>query len=81
MSVEADRLKWQCRRGMLELDHLLLPFLEKKFDCLSIEAQTTFKQLLEIPDNLLLEILLGRTIPFDKDTANVARQIRETASS
>jgi antitoxin CptB len=79
MSVEADRLKWQCRRGMLELDHLLLPFLEKKFDTLSGELQNTFKQLLEIPDNLLLEILLGRTIPFDKDTANVARQIRETA--
>ena len=79
MSKDSDRLKWQCRRGMLELDHLLLPFLEKNFDTLTQEQQATFKQLLDTPDNLLLEILLGRTIPFDKETANVARQIREAA--
>lgn len=81
MSKESDRLKWQCRRGMLELDHLLLPFLEKHFDALSGGQQATFTQLLETPDNLLLEILLGRTVPFDKEVANVARQIREAAGS
>jgi len=79
MSKEARRLKWQCRRGMLELDHLLMPFLDNHFDNLSSKQQATFKQMLDTPDNLLLEILLGRTVPFDKEVANVAQQIREAA--
>ena len=33
------RLKWACRRGMLELDVLLLPFVEEAFDSLSYEDQ------------------------------------------
>lgn len=31
------RLRWACRRGMLELDVLLMPFVEEGYDALSAE--------------------------------------------
>ena len=40
------RLKWACRRGMLELDVLLQPFVEEAFHDLSDQDQETFERLL-----------------------------------
>ena len=72
------RLYWQCRRGMLELDFLLQNFLDENIEKLSKKEVDTFKKLLKHPDNLLLEYLMGRTIPMDKDIANVVDRIRKT---
>ena len=41
------RLKWACRRGMLELDVLFLPFVDEAFDSLSYEQQEIFENLLK----------------------------------
>ena len=34
------KLKWACRRGMLELDILLEPFVDEAYDALSIEKKS-----------------------------------------
>ncbi len=47
---EKARIKWACRRGMLELDVLIMPFFEECFDGLSKEEQQDFIQLLECDD-------------------------------
>ena len=64
MKVEVDaqeqRLRWQCRRGMLELDLLLQSFLENKYYELDDLEQQDFNRLLDIPDQELLELLMGR---------------------
>jgi len=73
------RLLWQCRRGMLELDAMLQPFMEKVYDDLPGQQQQAFAELLSNPDQVLLEILMGRTIPENKDVANVAQRVREAA--
>ena len=72
------RLFWQCRRGMLELDVLLQNFLAKSIQDLSQKDLETFRNLLKNPDNLLLEYLMGRTIPMDKEIASVVDRIRKT---
>ncbi len=77
--VELSRLRWQCRRGMLELDLFLQGFLDKSFNDLSPEQQQTFELLLETPDQMLLDYLMWRVIPYDKEIANVAKQIRLAA--
>lgn len=46
-------LRWQCRRGMLELDLLLMPFLEREYGTLLPQDQTTFVELLSYPDQTL----------------------------
>ena len=74
-----SRLLWQCRRGMLELDAMLQAFMDKAYDDLSEPQQKAFEILLQTPDQLLLEYLMGRTTPIDKDVAYVARRVRESA--
>ncbi|HAU4912655.1 TPA: succinate dehydrogenase assembly factor 2, partial [Aeromonas hydrophila] len=48
--IEKSRLKWACRRGMLELDVIFMPFFEHEFDGLSEAEQQTFIRLLECED-------------------------------
>lgn len=74
-----SRLRWQCRRGMLELDEFLVSFLDKRFNDLTDTQKQTFEQILELPDQLLLDYLLGQTKPIDMDVADVIRQIRHSA--
>lgn len=76
----SSRLYWQCRRGMRELDDLLMGFLDTGYSSLSEHEQQCFENLLTYNDNLLLEYLMGRTVPRDPDTANVVHQIRASAS-
>ena len=78
---EFNRLRWQCRRGMRELDLLLLEFLDSGYRGLDAAAAQVFARLLECPDALLLEWLLGRQIPSDKDVADVVQRIRRSAAA
>ncbi|HKK06432.1 MAG TPA: succinate dehydrogenase assembly factor 2 [Gammaproteobacteria bacterium] len=75
-SLERNRLYWQCRRGMLELDALLLGFLDRRYDQLDDAGRAAFERLLSCPDPLLLDYLMARTIPIDKDVADVVNAIR-----
>ncbi|NRA23977.1 MAG: succinate dehydrogenase assembly factor 2 [Oleispira sp.] len=49
-NLEHKRLMWHCRRGMLELDVLLLPFCREEYLTLSPEDQAKFVDLLECED-------------------------------
>ncbi|MFC0118798.1 succinate dehydrogenase assembly factor 2 [Pseudoalteromonas xiamenensis] len=53
------RIKWACRRGMLELDVLLEPFVEAAYDALSAEDKYVFQQLLEVEDPDLFAWFMG----------------------
>jgi len=50
LATEKKRLWWHSRRGMLELDVLLLPFLEEVYSDLSAEDQAKYRDLLECED-------------------------------
>ena len=50
---------WHSRRGMLELDLLLVPFAQEQFEYLNYEDQTLFNQLLQQEDQDLWLWLLG----------------------
>lgn len=78
---EYARLCWQCRRGMAELDALLQPFMERRYAGLSARQRQVFEELLTCPDQLLLEYLMGRTVPIDTEVVDVIQQIRATARS
>ncbi|MFN3236855.1 MAG: succinate dehydrogenase assembly factor 2 [Pseudomonadales bacterium] len=47
---ELNRLRWRSRRGMLELDLLLLPFFDEVYTDLEASQQLTFQRLLEQDD-------------------------------
>lgn len=57
------RLRWQCRRGLLELDLLFLRFLEQRYRALNTDEQVAFQRLLEQPDQMLLGWIQGQQEP------------------
>ena len=75
---DQNRLSWQCRRGMRELDELLMGFLSLRYSSLDHAEQKTFESLLDYPDAVLLELLMGRMTPADRDVANIVQEIRNT---
>lgn len=80
-SENKSRLYWQCRRGMLELDEMLQGFFKRSFDTLSPQQLASFESLLKSPDDLLLEYLMGRTVPVDAGLAEIVTKIRKSAKS
>jgi antitoxin CptB len=57
---EADRIRWRCRRGMLELDLVLAAFLERHLNSLGPRSLATLRKLLELPDPELFDLVMGR---------------------
>ena len=51
---DRNRLRWRCRRGLLELDMILLPFLDQGYESLGPAEQAAFHRLLQFPDSRLL---------------------------
>jgi len=51
--MNKNRLMWASRRGMLELDLILQPFVENTFDSLPEDDQLRFEALLEREDQQL----------------------------
>lgn len=55
-----QRLRWQCRRGMLELDLILQAFLDKNYLKLASDDQDLFEELLTYSDQELYSYLIKR---------------------
>ena len=53
-------IRWQCRRGMLELDLLLLNFYDKQYEQLDDDLKKHFIELLAMSDQDLFEALIKR---------------------
>ena len=73
---DMQRLRWQCRRGMLELDYLLEAYLERHFAHDEPEQQTTFLTLLNQPDPILQAWLIGQERPDDTGLQSLVDVIR-----
>ena len=73
---EADRIRWNCRRGLLELDLVLSVFVERHFDRLDARQVELFKELLDQPDNDLLDLVMGRAEPADSRCKSVLDLLR-----
>ena len=74
------RVYWQCRRGMRELDLLLQGFFERAYELADEDVRRAFRELLEYPDQLLLEYLMGRMAPIESYLADVVARIRNNAT-
>jgi len=73
---DMNRLRWQCRRGMLELDEILLRYLEHGFVTSPPDLQAQFRRLLAVEDPVLNEWLLLGTVPDEVGLAAIVRRVR-----
>ncbi len=55
-----NRLRWRCRRGLLENDLFLERFFERYADVISMRQALALEALMELNDHELLDLHLGR---------------------
>lgn len=70
------RLRWRCRRGMRELDALLMGYADTRYPQAPPVEQTAFADLLNMPDPDILGLLTGREGADDPDLRAVVETIR-----
>ncbi len=73
---ELDRVRWQCRRGMLELDLVLQRFSRTHLERLDTTQLKAFEELLELPDGELFNVVMGRATPARPDLQPVVEMLR-----
>ena len=69
LSGQHGRLRWKCRRGMLELDMVLLPFLDAHYDAMTAGQQRQFEKLLTQEDPVLQSWFMQQVVPEDAEMA------------
>lgn len=74
-TVNKARLKWACRRGMLELDVLFIPFVDEAYDQLSEKDKFTFERLLTSDDPDLFAWFMGHATCEDKELNDMVQHI------
>jgi len=74
---ERNRLRWQCRRGLLELDLVLERFLERYGDRLDGGRLSSFQALLAYTDDELWDLVRGRTEWRDARCAELVQWLRD----
>jgi len=72
---EFNRLFWHSRRGMLELDVLLVPFLKEAYLDLQEDDQVRYENLLECEDPDLFGWFLRNGQPEDQEHARIVKII------
>ncbi len=70
MTLEQHRLRWKCRRGLLELDLILERFF------LQYPGELKAAELLDLPDNDLLDIVMGRSNAYGPHLNDLVARLR-----
>ena len=73
-----SRLRWLCRRGMKELDLLLINYLDNIYPSADASDQQTFESLLEMADPDLYTLVTGKTQSDDVQVMRVIEVLRRT---
>ena len=74
--VRLQRIRWRCRRGMLENDLILARFLDARGDSLNDEDVASLDRLLDLSDPALWELLGGKADVPDRALAALVARLR-----
>jgi succinate dehydrogenase flavin-adding protein (antitoxin of CptAB toxin-antitoxin module) len=70
-----SKLKWRCRRGLLENDLLIERFFARHETGLTVRQARGLSLLMDLADNDLLDLLLGRRAPTGEAAAPEAEEV------
>ncbi len=71
-----QRVRWRCRRGMLELDIILVRFVDEHYAKLSQSERETFEVFLDMADNPLWDLISGKADAASGEEALLLEKIR-----
>lgn len=74
--AELDRIRWRCKRGLLELDLVLEAFQREHLEKLSPTELAAFSRLLDSADNDLWDWVSARGEPADPSLAGLVHRLR-----
>ena len=74
---QLERLKWRSRRGLLELDLMFARFWEKNTASLSDKDMQALDRLLQLPDNDLLDMVMGRQTCNESAIVPMLRRLQQ----
>ena len=77
MNELEKKILWQCRRGLWELDAILVPFVEKNFSNLEEIEIENFKKLLAYEDIEIFDILVNKKPFEDTEIGGIVSKILE----
>ena len=70
-----SKLKWRCRRGLLENDLLIERFFALYEATLTLRQSAALNELMDLADNDLLDLLLARKEPEGEINTSDVRQV------
>jgi antitoxin CptB len=75
-ATQLKRLRWRCRRGMRELDQLLVRWLDREWASSSEDDRVVFLRLLDCEDDRLWRWFLGHETAPDVALQSLVQRIR-----
>ena len=73
---DISRLRWQCRRGMKELDVVLVRWLERDYASADASQRAAFAAILRLEDDVLWKLVLGRERTGDEAVDALIERLR-----
>ncbi len=71
-----SKIKWHCRRGMLELDLFFENFINSYLDTMTDAECAEFDEFLKNPDPLLYAWFMGNLVPEDEESLKFVEIVR-----
>ena len=71
------RIRWRCRRGLLENDLILSRFLDAKGSSLTDDDVAMLDKVLDLADNELWDLIAGRAEPADATVCPLIAELRK----
>lgn len=75
-SRAVERLKWRSRRGLLELDLVFQRYWKVSGESMAQDEAAALERLLRLPDNDLLDLVMGRAQAPDPASAALVEKLR-----
>ncbi len=79
--LRRERLRWHCRRALLELDIVFQRFWERTGDELDEATATTMERLLAMEDHDLWELVSGRSATDDPQIRSLVERLRASGAT
>ena len=73
--ADPNRLRWRCRRGMRELDQLMLRYLDQRWPQADDAERGVFLRLLDSEDDKLWQWCMGLMPPDDPELSGLVQRI------
>ena len=77
--LHVKQLEWRCRRGVRELDVLLVRFLETEYPELGLPEQLAFQRLLDVQDPQIMDWLFGKASSNDPELQKIVQRLRQSS--